>query len=128
MPRFVVLAHHTTPSSNQQAGFARLALPVHYDLMLEHGEVLATWSFEEPPARHGQACRLIQDHRKAYLDYEGEVSGDRGRVERWEAGTYEGTIGDDRVEAAFAGGKLAGRWELVRVEDGDAWELRRAVC
>lgn len=113
MPRFVVLAHHTTP--------------FHYDLMLEHGEVLATWSFEEPPARDGQACRLIQDHRKAYLDYEGEISGGRGRVERWDAGTYEGEIGEGRVEATLAGGKLAGRWALVAVAEPDAWELRQTA-
>ena len=111
MPRFVVLAHHTTP--------------LHYDLMLEHGDTLATWSFEEAPSRDGQPCRLIQDHRKAYLDYEGEVSGGRGRVERRDAGTFEGTIGEERVEATFAEGELAGRWELVRIAEPDRWELRR---
>ena len=111
MPRYVVLAHHTAP--------------FHYDLMIEHGDVLATWSFDEPPGVDGQACRLIKDHRKAYLDYEGEVSGGRGRVERWDAGTYEGAIGEDDVQVAFEGGKLNGRWRLVRVEDGEGWVLRR---
>ncbi len=110
MPRYVVLAHHTTP--------------FHYDLMLEHGDVLATWSFDEPPGRDGQACRLIQDHRKVYLDYEGEVSGGRGRVERWDAGTFDGRIDRDLVEVDLAGGRLAGRWRLARVEESDRWELR----
>lgn len=110
MPRYVVLAHHTTP--------------FHYDLMIERGDALATWSFDEPPGRHGQACRRIKDHRKAYLDYEGEVSGGRGRVERWDAGTCEATLCDDDAEVFFDGRILSGRWRLVRT--GDAWEMRRA--
>lgn len=111
MPRYVVLAHHTTP--------------FHYDLMLEHGDALATWSFDEPPGTDGQACRRIQDHRKAYLDYEGEVSGGRGRVERWDGGTYEGTIGEEEVVATFGGKELTGRWKLLRAGDQERWELRR---
>ena len=36
-------------------------------------------------------CSAIRlpDHRKHYLDYEGEVSGDRGTVSRIDSGTYE---------------------------------------
>ena len=31
----------------------------------------------------------LPDHRKHYLDYEGEISGNRGTVARIDAGTYE---------------------------------------
>lgn len=110
MPRYVVLAHHTTP--------------FHYDLMLEHGEVLATWSFDEPPGQDVQACRLIQDHRKIYLEYEGEISGGRGRVERWDAGTYDGEIAEEAARATFSGGKLAGTWRLEKVDETDGWVMR----
>ncbi len=111
MPRYVVLAHHTTP--------------FHYDLMLEHGDVLATWSFDEPPGRDGQACRLIKDHRKVYLDYEGEVSGGRGRVERWDAGMYEGTIEEEEAVVKFEGERLLGGWRLRRTGEPDQWRLER---
>ncbi|MFW6062223.1 MAG: DNA polymerase ligase N-terminal domain-containing protein [Planctomycetota bacterium] len=57
--------------------------PLHYDLMLEQSGALATWQFGQDPRATGEAgvpCRRIQDHRKAYLDYEGPVSRGRGQV------------------------------------------------
>ncbi|MDR3183054.1 MAG: hypothetical protein LBT89_09085 [Planctomycetaceae bacterium] len=33
-------------------------------------------------------AELLPPHRKAYLNYEGEVSGNRGSVRRIDAGTY----------------------------------------
>jgi DNA polymerase Ligase (LigD) len=64
----------------------------HWDLLLEVGEVAWTWRLlDEPgPDREIRAER-IGDHRLLYLDYEGPVSGDRGRVARWDAGTYRVT-------------------------------------
>jgi hypothetical protein len=76
MPRFVVLEHdHPTR---------------HWDFMLEVGEVLRTWRLAAPPA-NGQmiAAEPSFDHRLLYLDYEGPISGNRGSVSRWDAGTYE---------------------------------------
>lgn len=34
-------------------------------------------------------CRRIFDHRKLYLNYEGDIAGDRGRVDRAECGKWE---------------------------------------
>src|SRR5437764_266524 len=79
MPRYVILEHDHPRR--------------HWDLMLEAGGALCTWRLEAWP-RDGVQIRaeLIGDHRLAYLDYEGPVSGNRGRVERRDEGTYSGEI------------------------------------
>ena len=76
MPRFVILRHDSPQG-------------VHFDLMLEAGEVLKTWSLPQPPEPGVEmACNSLPDHRLLYLDYEGPISGDRGSVSRWDRGTY----------------------------------------
>ena len=81
MPRFVILRHETPPGSQR---------PLHWDFMLEEGAALLTWALAEPPAEGRPiAAEALADHRTAYLDYEGPVSGDRGTVTRWDAGTYQ---------------------------------------
>ena len=81
MPRFVILRHET-PASYQRGS--------HFDLMFEQGEGLRTWSLERLPApRESVIAERLPDHRLAYLDYEGEVSGDRGTVVQVDAGEYE---------------------------------------
>jgi len=58
--------------------------------MLEAGSVLRTWALLEPPAGAGeQAAEALPDHRPEYLSYEGEVSGGRGSVTRWDEGMFE---------------------------------------
>jgi len=81
MPRFVILRHETS------AGFPRES---HFDLMLERAGALQTWAMEKLPAQgEGVSAERLPDHRLAYLDYEGEVSGERGTVSRVDAGDYE---------------------------------------
>lgn len=77
MPRFVIL-EHDHPS-------------LHWDFMLEEGGALQTWRLPAPPgtALTVLAAERIGDHRLAYLDYEGPVSGGRGSVKRWDTGTFE---------------------------------------
>ncbi len=100
MPRFVLLYHACPPNG---------ALASHWDFMLEVGDVLRTWRLEELPAiwnsaRERTAAKYhdcpalaadnlivatqLGEHRLAYLDYEGEVSGGRGCVIRVSAGSY----------------------------------------
>src|SRR5262245_56825245 len=69
MPRFVLLEHdHPTP---------------HLDLLFEVGEVLWAWRLAQMPAEEmAVAATRNFDHRLVYLDYEGPISGDRGRVRR----------------------------------------------
>ena len=95
-------------------------------MMLETDSALLTWSI--PPQ-----CSLgisfvcpatpLPDHRKHYLDYEGEVPGNRGTVSRIDAGTYEQTLPDTFIlhGTIFSGkltlekrellGTVAFRWE-----------------
>lgn len=76
MPRFVILCHDSFRGE-------------HFDLMLEADGVLKTWALPEAPtAGIEMACEALADHRLAYLDYEGPISGDRGCVTRWDGGTY----------------------------------------
>ena len=84
MPRYVILQHEM-PAGHEDR-------PLHWDLMFEWHDSLRTWALAcEPRAGVEIAARRLSDHRLAYLDYEGPVSGDRGSVRRWDAGTYEGT-------------------------------------
>lgn len=100
MPRFVLLYHDCPPD------YVR---PSHWDLMLESGDVLRTWALVNLPpswaiwhtrtAEQFPACAAaadgenvsaepLGDHRREYLDFEGDVSGGRGRVVRIARGEY----------------------------------------
>ncbi|MBX9791968.1 MAG: hypothetical protein K2Y37_23845 [Pirellulales bacterium] len=80
MPRFVAL-YHDCPDDRPR--------PSHWDFMLEADGVLRTWALERAPdSAADQIAEQLPDHRIAYLDYEGPVSGDRGEVTRWDAGEY----------------------------------------
>lgn len=86
----------------------------HYDLMLEHGDSLKTWRLVNTAFQIAQVARQIKDHRKTYLDYEGEISGDRGKVKIWDTGTY--TVDewkDDRIQVALVGKALKIRLMLT---------------
>ena len=76
MPRFVILRHDAPQG-------------LHFDLLLEASGVLRTWALPQPPDSGVEMeCEALPDHRMAYLDYEGPVSGGRGTVDRWDWGTY----------------------------------------
>ena len=55
--------------------------------MLEVDEALLTWRVLNEP-QIGVELRIepSPNHRKAYLDYEGPVSGERGCVSQWDFG------------------------------------------
>jgi hypothetical protein len=112
MPRFVVLRHDSPQG-------------VHYDLMLEVGGGLRTWSLPEPPVAGVEfECRLLADHRLAYLDYEGPISGGRGTVTRWDRGTYEiQQQSDCQWAVALAGEKLTADAILSRLAAADRWRF-----
>lgn len=107
--RFVVLRHVVREAA---AGEAEEA---HVDLMVEEGAeggALVTFQLDAPPPARG---RRSFDHRARYLDYEGPISGGRGRVERLDAGRVEDVEGDPRAarwRARFQGARLAGLHEL----------------
>ena len=94
--------------------------------MLDVGSALKTWALDRAP-ECGDAigAKSLPDHRLAYLDHEGAVSGGRGTVVRWDQGGY-------RIEretptlwiVVLDGEKLQGRATLERSSDaGDRWEF-----
>lgn len=108
MPRIVIL-EHDYPT-------------LHWDFMFEAGPVLRSWRLAAPP-QPGQtiAAEVIGAHRPLYLDYEGTVSGGRGTVRRWDAGTFVTTeLSDARVGLMVAGERCQGFVMLERDEAG-AW-------
>jgi hypothetical protein len=114
MSRFVILEHDHPH--------------LHWDFMLEAGDVLRTWRLPERP-RPGIAIRAesLGDHRKLYLDYEGPVSRERGRVTRWDTGTF--TWLEDRAERIairLQGSRCSGDALLRRDPSGEwifEWEV-----
>lgn len=106
----------------------------HWDLMLDFGTALATWQLAadprglNPPGRLSAiSARRLPDHRRAYLEYEGPISGNRGQVRRIDAGTYrllERT--EQSWEFELAGTHLRGKYRLEITADGDNWVLVRA--
>jgi hypothetical protein len=118
--RFVLLEH--TPGDAAPAAESDWGAGRHFDLMLEVDTdgPLATWRldcnpFVEPRGR----AAAIADHRRAYLTYEGPLTGGRGSVRRMEAGEAE------VVERAGSGLRaiLCGNGGSIRIEiAGDAFE------
>jgi hypothetical protein len=114
MPRFVILEHDH---------------PVlHWDLMLEADGVLQTWRLERAPEEPGCTIHAtaLGDHRIAYLDYEGPVSGGRGIVQRWDAGTFddEPASTPEARRLILRGKRVGGSVALTRI-DGTAWHFTR---
>jgi hypothetical protein len=130
MPRFVLLYHECPPE------YARSS---HWDLMLEVGEVLRTWAVAKLPRSWRAAwektaelypdCPVLADfnlvaaeplgdHRLAYLNEEGPLSGDRGSVRRIDSGTYEG---EDPL--MVQGQLIQGRVYLRRDTSPPGWML-----
>ena len=106
--RFVVLTHDH---------------PVlHWDLMLERGDVLRAWRLAEAPLPGvAIAAEALADHRRKYLDYQGPVSGERGTVVRWDAGTFcEWHETADAVIAVVNGARIQGMITIRKSAD-DTW-------
>jgi hypothetical protein len=112
--RFVILQHDSPQG-------------LHWDLMLETGPSLATWALPQAPGSAERiAARALPEHRLAYLDYEGPVSGGRGTVTRWDEGTYEIERQEEGLLVAVVSGKrLSGRITLEKTgEDPQQWQFR----
>lgn len=106
MPRFVIL-EHDHPA-------------LHWDLMLEVGDVLQTWRLARAPERGRDIeATPLGGHRRMYLDYEGPVSGDRGTVKRWDAGefTEESVSISTSRRLVFSGKIVCGNATLTKIDD-----------
>jgi hypothetical protein len=63
----------------------------HFDLMLElsPNSDLSTWRVPHWPPTPGDKFTPLPNHRREYLEYEGPVSNNRGKVKRIAAGTAQ---------------------------------------
>ena len=88
----------------------------HYDLMFEFGTVLQTWRLSKNLTNQVFTAEKLQDHRLAYLDYEGPVSNDRGSVKRIDKGIYlTSAVTDDLVMIDLEGDNFKGTLTLDRM-------------
>jgi len=104
---FVVQEHH--------------ASHLHYDLRLEYEGVLRSWAVpkgipEQPGERH--LAVETEDHPLEYAGFEGTIpegSYGAGEVKIWDSGAFEPLVWEkDKIEVVVKGGRLAGRYVLVR--------------
>lgn len=97
----------------------------HFDWMLERGGVLLTWRVREIPVVGEVAAERLADHRVAYLSYEGEVSGGRGRVVRVRAGEAE-VLEETAERVRWRGRWEEGSWESWEgMRSGGMWVVTR---
>lgn len=115
MPRFTV-SHHTGARGGD-----------HYDLFVEHGEILKTWRLQNTAFGSTQPAQAAPDHRALYLDYEGEIADGRGRVKIWDTGACAvEEWQEERVRLALAGLRL--RMRLLLQKRGEAWVVGDAAA
>ena len=115
MPRFAILIHDHPF--------------VHWDLLLEDGATAKTWRLLESPDRWltaavpaTLAAEPIADHRLVYLEYEGEISRERGTVVRWDAGEFEWLDQSTNCyQFRLCGRRLAGHVTLQRHAETCQW-------
>jgi len=112
MPRFVILTHDHPF--------------LHWDFMLEDGPGLRTWRLLQAPELDTPiAAEALADHRLAYLEYEGPVSGGRGHVARWDAGEYEPVESTPtRVTVRLVGQRFRGEAVLEESDSKSGWTFR----
>ena len=73
---------------------------IHWDLMIESGDVLKTWRLDNPPEKLASGktkATPIQDHDKKFLTYQGPVNNGTGTAEIVDEGmctmeSHNGTI------------------------------------
>ncbi len=112
MPRFTI-SHHTGAKEGD-----------HFDLLLERDDALRTFRLKAPDFQSAQEAVPAPDHRTLYLDYEGPVSGGRGRVRIVESGHYEADEwAEDRIQVAVFGRRIRTRLRLTRGAGGEPWTV-----
>ena len=102
---------------------------IHWDLMLEAGDVLETYRVTLPPARlvqlSGESAIAVKidDHPHKFLTYEGPVNQGKGQVTMADRGEYEVLEkGPALKKLCFKGAILKGIFTLTQIS-GDQWQL-----
>ena len=116
MPRYLILRHETPKGADRG---------LHWDFMLETKGVLRTWALEKEPRAEAAIDAIeLEDHRIAYLEYEGDISGGRGRVTQWDSGEYKPREQSDiRIVVDLEGSRLRGRISAIREADRPRWRF-----
>jgi hypothetical protein len=111
MVRRFVIQEHMTPEG------------VHWDLMLEQDDVLATFRLEQEPAyclTHDVRAEKIFDHPLRFLTYEGPVQKGTGNVKIADSGAYlRRDDRDDLLTLELNGAVLRGDFVLIRLNDAE---------
>ena len=119
MPRFVILRHQMPPQSSR---------PDHWDLMLEDGSHLLTWALPAAPLVGEQLSALpLAEHRLDYLDYEGPLTGDRGRVTRHDWGSYKKISDNDQQQVFMLRGQNKPSRVTIRKKNKTAKEVELRI-
>lgn len=112
MPRYTIL-EHDHPF-------------LHWDLMLEDGDALRTWRLlARPDLQSVIEAEQLPDHRIAYLNYEGPVSGNRGCVHQWDAGTFDVLLQNESNLTLELRGRILQQTVRLKHVEGHAWSFER---
>jgi len=114
---FVIQEHH--------------ASRLHWDLRLERNGVLVSWAVPKGIPMDAKENRLAvqtEDHPMEYATFSGTIPANEyggGTMTIWDSGTYE-TLKwrDSEVMVDFTGGRVSGRYVLIRTRDRQ-WLLHR---
>ncbi|MHC4911875.1 MAG: DNA polymerase ligase N-terminal domain-containing protein [Planctomycetota bacterium] len=114
--RNFVIQKHTRPDD------------LHWDLMLEAGQVLETYRLALPPEQllnQTTTAVRISDHPVKFLSYEGTVNKSAGTVEIAETGTYQ-VLSDNKGlrELQLDGKILKGKFTFIHI-DAENWQFGR---
>ena len=124
--RFALLKHTTSSESNRRP---------HLDLLLQSREAespddrcLITFEIPlEPAYWDGLTILRLELHRAIYLDYTGEIEGNRGSVEKFDSGPLVWTTqasGELLFSMRLANPRYqrnSGTWQFLEASDGRGW-------
>lgn len=108
--QYVILRHEGIPSP-------------HFDLMFETelGGALITYRSAVWPLENRTELQKLNDHRRAYLTFEGPLSGNRGTVRRVVRGAFRWI--DRPTRLRFEDERL-GEWIFEESPDGKSLAIR----
>ncbi len=125
MPRFVILEHATPAKFAREANAAPSSSSTHWDFMLEQEGELLTWALDAIPVENRTLAAIqLPNHRLAYLEYEGDISGDRGSVHQMDSGNFSWIEqGESRLILLLQSQNGAFRVTLTRMEES-RWTIQ----
>ena len=100
----------------------------HYDFLIKKNDILQCWQFSSiANIEIGELifCKKIFDHRLKYLNYQGPISNNRGKVQIIQNGFLEIIIQEDNlVRFRIDSELLNGNFEIRKIQS-EAWEFKK---